>query len=254
MKMHGLKIKYKYFVLKFEYSWIKVSGRVWVYLTQTQSMANWPYQIHLCISILLRTKPWYFFFLGSNAWGHKISRPSLSYIYKWSPNYYSLLFHKSKWLLGLQIGTKMDLDGFCWTIFKKSKQDNTNNFYNKKRSQFATHKQLLEPQAICWSNSVYRQYNNSDYEFASKVKNEWLFLGIFFFIKEKMGKRATWAGVFNVGVTIVAPYSPGLGLQEQRIQMSHNYAPNLIEDTSEHELRVCREIIILQTEWWMIKL
>ena len=44
----------------------------------------------------------------------------------------------------------------------------------------------------------------------------------FFFIKEKMGKRATWAGVFNVGMTIVAPYSPGLGLQEQRIQMSHS--------------------------------
>ena len=145
MKMHGLKIKYKYFVLKFEYSWIKVSGRVWVYLTQTQSMANWPYQIHLCISILLRTKPWYFFFLGSNAWGHKISRPSLSYIYKWSPNYYSLLFHKSKWLLGLQIGTKMDLDGFCWTIFKKSKQDNTKISTTKKGLNLQHTNNFLNP-------------------------------------------------------------------------------------------------------------
>ena len=165
MKMHGLKIKYKYFVLKFEYSWIKVSGRVWVYLTQTQSMANWPYQIHLCISILLRTKPWYFFFLGSNAWGHKISRPSLSYIYKWSPNYYSLLFHKSKWLLGLQTGTDFDYVGcklgqkWIWMAFvgpslKKVSKKILIISATKKRSQFATHWQLPEPQKICWSKSV----------------------------------------------------------------------------------------------------
>ena len=56
-------------------------------------------------------------------------------------------------------------------------------------------------------------------------------------MNKKWVKGVTWVGIFHLGVIIVTSYLLSPNLLEQEIWMSHNCAPNAIEDASEYELR-----------------